>query len=59
MFLLFICLESGLQVLYDSGVLKLVIKLLNVTSDEVSKIIFENLLKDLATNGIIILFILT
>ena len=45
--------EPGLQALYDSGVLKLVIKMLNMTTDEISKVIFENLLKELATNGIL------
>lgn len=40
--------EFGLQQLYESGVLKLVIKLIHAASDEIVKLIFENLLKELA-----------
>jgi len=40
--------DYGLQNLYDSGVLKLVVKLLNVASDETAKLIFQNLLKEVS-----------
>lgn len=47
----FSSLEPGLQNFYDSGALKLVVKLLSVASDAVTKLIFEKLLKEIATKG--------
>ena len=44
-------LDFGVEYLFNCGVLKKVIELLNVTIDEVTLLVFNNLLKDVATQG--------